>query len=221
MTESETEEATEADTQQQAIAQHQAMAESVPEPALSLKYVLLGMILFAFIYVFYLFLKYILSSRLRAADEVQVLYGTAQLGKIPRDTGKKKVFAVVDDLIVKLRDRNKRVFSYEEAVGLAAVAVRMSARKNDLNKVFCIGCNMQEPRLQVAQAIQADLQEADLEMTVLNNVLYNQEALEQLQDAKGAFLLEQAGETLYDEIARELELLRRQEIAVLGIVVVE
>ena len=58
-------------------------------------------------------------------------------------------------------------------------------------------------------------------MTVLNNVLYNQETMAQLEHAKGAFLLEQVGETLYTEIAQEIELLQRQGITVLGIVVVE
>lgn len=43
----------------------------------------------------------------------------------------------------------------------------------------------------------------------------------QIEQAKGAFLLEQAGETLYTEIAQEIEFLQRQGVAVLGVVVVE
>ena len=55
----------------------------------------------------------------------------------------------------------------------------------------------------------------------MDNVLYNSETLEQLEAAKGVVLVEKVGSTLYTEIAKELELLKRQEIQVLGGIVVE
>ena len=42
-----------------------------------------------------------------------------------------------------------------------------------------------------------------------------------MAQAKGVVLVETVGVTLYDEIARELELVRRQGIPVLGCIVVE
>ena len=109
----------------------------------------------------------------------------------------------------------------EEALGLAGVAVKMAAKKETFDTVCCIGCNMKERTLKAAEAIQKVLAEDNIELTVLNNVLYDQSAMEQLQGVKGAFLLEKAGETLYDEIMKELELLNRQDIKILGVVVVE
>lgn len=194
---------------------------TVPTPAVNVKCVLLGMILLAFIYVFYLFLKYILNNKLRITDDIKKIYDLPQLGMIPQGVSQKKLFAFVDGWILKLRDHNKRTFSEEEATGLATVAVKMQAKKEDLDAVYCIGCNLKEKSLQVAEQIQTTLQEDGISITVLNNVLYNQEAMEQLQGAKAVFLLEKAGETLYDEIVKELELLQRQGIKVLGAVVVE
>ena len=75
--------------------------------------------------------------------------------------------------------------------------------------------------LKAAEAIKKTLEDSGIEMTVLNNVLYDLSAMEHLQDVKGAFLLEKAGETLHEEITKELELLKRQEIKVLGVIVVE
>ena len=44
------------------------------QPSVSKKYVLMGMILFAFIYAFYVFLQYIFNGRLRATDDIASLY---------------------------------------------------------------------------------------------------------------------------------------------------
>lgn len=65
------------------------------------------------------------------------------------------------------------------------------------------------------------LAEEGVEAQILNNVLYDAETMEKLGDTKGVVLVEKADSTLYAEVARELELLRRQDIAILGGIIVE
>lgn len=190
-------------------------------PSLSVKYVILGMFLLAFVYVFYVFMQFVMNSRLRASDDVKKLYGISRLALISSRTDSKKMFAFVDRWIMKLCNRNKRVFTGTEATGLAAVAVKMQAKKEELDSVYCIGCDIKEESMQAAEQIQNMLKKENITVPVLNNILYNQESMEKLQGAKAAFLLEKAGGTLYEEIARELEILRRQGIKILGIVIVE
>ena len=60
-----------------------------------------------------------------------------------------------------------------------------------------------------------------LSVTILNNVLYDAEAMEKVSAGQGAVLVEKAGSTLYNEIVAELELLKRLEIPVLGGITVE
>ncbi len=193
----------------------------VTSPSVSIKFVILGMILLTISYIFYAYIVYIMNIRLRISDNMNQIYGIPQLGKIPQIHVKKKVFSFVDDWILRIRDRGKRRFSEEEATGLAAVAIKISARREELKSVYCIGCNIKERTAEVAGKIQNILKEESIDVEVLNNVLYNQEAMEQLQDAKGAFLLEKAGETFYNEVAKELELLHRQGVKVLGLVIIE
>lgn len=192
----------------------------VETPSVSVKYVILGMILFAFVYIVYAILKYVLNNRLREYDNVSKMFGISQLALISAEPDNKKGLAVVDCWIRKLRNHNKRVFSEEEAIGLAAVAVKMQVQKENLDSIYCVGCDIRDRCMKVAQHIQDILKKEDVEMSLLNNILYNQEALEKVQGAKAVFLLEKAGETLYDEILRELEVLQRQGIRILGIIVV-
>lgn len=200
-----------------------AVSESamVMSPSVSLKYVLLGMVLFAFIYAFYVFLICILNGKLQIIDDVNTMYGVPELGVIPEDKSSKKIFAFVDNWILKIRDWNKRKFAPEKAIGLAAAAVKIAAKKEGLEEICCIGCDMQAHALKVADAIHTALKEENISMRVINNILYDQEAMEQLLSARGAFLLEKAEGTLYNEVENELEILRRQDIKVLGIIVIE
>ena len=61
----------------------------------------------------------------------------------------------------------------------------------------------------------------DITVTVLDNVLYNLETLEKLENIQNVVLVEKAGSTMYDEVAKEIELLQRNKINVLGGILVE
>lgn len=190
-------------------------------PGVSVKYVVLGMILAAFAYVFVIFMLYVLNSKLRATDNLQELYEIPQLGQIPGEGRRKKLFGFVDGWILALRYWNQRKFTPKEALALAAVAVKMSAGKNALNAVCLIGCDLKDTAMKTCEEIRKILAGEGVEVQILSNVLYDAETLEKLSNARGAVLVEKAGSTLYTEVAKELELLRRQDISVLGGIIVE
>ena len=120
-----------------------------------------------------------------------------------------------------MRNRNKRKFSEEEAVKLAAAAVKLNVERDALHSVYLIGCDMKERTVSVCEKLTESLGRDDIQVNVLNNVLYDAQAMSNLENAKGVVLVERAGSTLYDEITQELELLNRQGIKVLGGIIVE
>ena len=187
----------------------------------SVKYIILGMVLAAFVYVAIIFLIYMFNNKIRITDNLQDIYGVSQLGQIPKTQEKKKLFGFVDGWILLLRDRNKRKFTETEAMELATVAVKMAAGKAAVDSVYLLGCDLKERSLAVCEQIKGALREDNLQIHILNNILYDAQTMAQLEDAKCVVLVEKVGSTLYDEIAQELELLKRQEIAVLGGIVVE
>lgn len=186
----------------------------------SVKYIVLGAVLFAFICVFGIFIKYIMNNRLRSTDSLSELYGIPQLGTVPA-LSQKRFLDVVDRWILKMRYRAQRRFTPEESVGLAAVAVKMAAFKKGAGAVCLLGCELKGSTMEICGQIKGQLEAAGLKVSTLSNVLYDAEALEQLGSVGSVVLVETAGVTLYDEILRELELLQRQEITVLGGIVAE
>ena len=146
-------------------------------PTVSVKFVILGMLLAAFLYVFVVFLQYILNTKIRSNDKLALLYDISLLGQITKESQKKKPFGFVDRLILSVRDRNKRRFSTEESTKLAAVAVKMAAEKRSLEKVYCVGCDMQKGAAKVCENLKTSLKDSSLELEVLDNVLYDAEAM--------------------------------------------
>lgn len=192
--------------------------ESKPTPTISKKYVLLGAGLFAFAYAVVICMVYIFNTRLREADELQSIYGIPQIGLVIRESSR-KIF--LDKWVDSLRHYGKRKFTTEQSMELAFAAIKIAAVKNGLNNICLMGCNMSAGADKVCESLKAALEKEQISVSVLDNVLYDAEAMEKMDAMQGAVLVEKAGSTLYNEVAGELELLKRQDITVLGGIIVE
>ncbi len=201
--------------------EEEAVPETTLAPGISVKYVLLGAVMAAFLYAFVLFMIYIFTAKIRSTDNLQELYNIPQLGMIPADKNHKKLFGFVDRWILSLRNHNKRQFTSEEALELASVAIKMSAGKEALNEICLMGCGLKERSLDVCEKMKVQLEKENIQVHILSNVLYDAQAMGELEKMKGAVLVEGAGSTLYQEIVEELKILNRQEIRVLGGILVE
>ena len=190
----------------------------VPTPAVSKKYVSLGAVLFVFVYAVVICMVYIFNTKLRVSDELQSIYGIPQIGLVVRESCR-KVF--LDKWVDSLRHYGKRKFTAEQSMELAFAAIKIAAVKNGLNNICLMGCNMSAGADKVCESLKAALEREQIGVSVLDNVLYDAEAMEKMDAMQGAVLVEKAGSTLYNEVAGELELLKRQDIRVLGGIIVE
>ena len=187
-------------------------------PAVSKKYVFLGAILFVFVYAAVLCLIYIFNTKVRASDELQRLYNIPQIGLVVRESKRK---LLLDRWADSLRNYGKRKFSAEQSLELAFAAVKIATVKNGVNNICLMGCNMSAGADKVCESLKTALEKEKINVTVLDNVLYDAEAMEQMNAMQGAVLVEKAGSTLYNEVTSELEQLKRQDITVLGGIIVE
>lgn len=202
----------------QGAAKEEIKEEGAASPGISKKYVVLGMFLALFAYVAIYFLRYVLTAKIHATDNLQELYGIPHLGLIAQPAGDGKAFGFVDRWLLSLR--GQRSFTREEALRLSEVAIKMEAAKKGIGRVCLIGCDLTGQSLAVCKAVQKGLAQGKVQVDILNNVLYDAQAMGALEGAECAVLVERAGSTLYSEVARELELLARQGILALGGIVV-
>ena len=187
-------------------------------PSVSKKYVLLGAVLFAFVYAGILFLIYIFNSKIRVSDELQSLYHIPLIGVVVKNSKKK---FILDKWVDDLRYYGKRKFDAKQSMELAFAAVKIVAVKNKLNTICLMGCNLEAGAGSLCENLKTALEKEGVNVTVLDNVLYNAESMEKVEAMTGVVLVEKAGSTLYNEVANELALLKRQDITVLGGIIVE
>lgn len=200
--------------------EEESQTASANSSSFNIKYSILGLILFAFIYAFILFLRYVLDSKIKYTDNLHTLYGIPQLGQIPK-TKVRKPFAFVDDWLYGLRDRGKRRFPLEETINLTIATVKIAIRQSNIKTISLIGCDIKQTTLSLCEKIKQSLEEDGINVEILNNILYDVQNMERLTGVEGVVLVETAASTAYDEIFREIDLMQRQNILVLGGIIQE
>ena len=164
---------------------------------------------------------YIFSNKLKVEDSIERLFNVSVVGIIPAEYEKKRIFGFVDKCIMSIRDRNKRVFSVDEAVSLVASRIKVQSTKDKVSKLVFVGCDLGKNVPVIPRTMAEKLSSEEIKASVLDNVLYDPENTEKLGEMDGAVIIEKAGKTLYSELAEEIELLKRQQIKILGCVIVE
>ena len=193
----------------------------VPAVTVSKKLIVVGFAGGAILAFFCIVLLYLLNSRLRLEDHFERIYETKLLGNVIVDNdGKKKWFAFIDRIFYRLRHFNKHYFGEEEAVSMIAAGIRIGARKEGASKVYVTGAVLEKEEKSVIEQLKKELKKSGIELVSGKPVLYDAEALEQIAETGFAVLVEQAGVTLYSQVAEELEICAHQGVKVLGAVVV-
>ena len=164
---------------------------------------------------------YVINNRIKTEDPIEKLFKVAVIGVIPSAGEKKRVFGFIDRWIISIRDRNKRIFSVDEALSLVVSRVKIQSSKDKVSKLVFIGCDLGKNVPAIPESVAEKLSSAGINASVLDNVLYDPENTERLGEMDGAVIIEKAGKTLYSEFTKEIELLKRQQIKVLGCVIVE
>lgn len=96
---------------------------ALPQPQISGKDVVQGIVLAAFLYAVVIFAKYMFNKKLRGMDSFQALYGIPQLGTVLSAAPKERVKGgKIDQWILRLRYQNKMKITVEESINLAAVS---------------------------------------------------------------------------------------------------
>ncbi len=187
----------------------------------SVKYILLGLCGGLFCMAGLWSALYVLSNRIKTEDPIEKLFKVAVIGVVPAAYEKKRAFGFVDHWIISIRDRNKRIFSVDEAVSLIVSRVKVQSSKAKVSKLVFVGCDLGKNVPVIPESMAEKLNSADINTSVLDNVLYDSENNEKLGEMDGAVIIEKAGKTLYSELTEEIELLKRQQIKLLGCVIVE
>ena len=189
--------------------------ETVVESSISLKFVIIGLLVGAFLAAGFWSLIYIMSGKLHTADDLESMWGVKTYTRKPAE---KKLFCV-DKLIYEIKNKGVHLFKDEELIDVLKAEIQILAEKQGLKRFFATGTELSEADKQLMEKLQAALAGTDLSLTVGSNAVYNPASMALLADADAVILLEQIGESSYAEICKELQQCAEKDIPVMGCVV--
>lgn len=192
---------------------------AAPKASVSKKYVVIGFLAGAFVYAGIYLLMYLLDSRLHYTDDLGALYGISRIGSIPDE--KKWGRSAYTRWLRKIRDRGNRFFPQDKAVELSCTSIRSLAEKKELTSLCLIGCNMEGQTGEICSSIVSSVAADGIQAESIANILYDADALKKFCGYRGVVLIEKAGETMYEEILKELQTITEQGLTLIGALVVE
>ena len=176
----------------------------------SAKMGVLGVVVFAFIYIIIVGYRYALSSKINDVDELSDLYNIKSFGKIYRE-GKHTL--PLDKAISKARRRGRELVPEEVATSVIVENAVNEAKENGVKSVAIIGVG---EGTAIANSVSEKLSADSVNAFILEKPMQNPEELKKLEGVDSAIVLAKPKETCYCEIWDELELLANRGIKVLG-----
>ena len=195
--------------------------DSIGTASLSKKWVLLGAILGAMFACGLDFLHWISGGRLNSVNEMQRNFSLRILGVID-DRKRQKKSSKIDRWIYKLRNRNKKSLSAERTFQMLLSAIVISARKADICELYVTGTEIERENIQnLLRKLRQAAEQSGLKLIIGQNISIDADAFSKMTEVGNVIIVEESNVSIYQEIARELQICKEQGVNVLGSIIIE
>lgn len=188
---------------------------AVAKPSFRVKYAVIGLIVGIFIVIVIIFLREVLSGKMRYEYELKELFGVDVLGVLRKD----KTYRGIDKLLYNLRYRNKRQLTEEEARSHLVKNISLICKEKNVQSLFVTGSCLTELAESSRTAIINELSSSEVTVSFGDNVIYDKESLEAANEIKNLLIVEKIGVSAIEEITKEIETVKEHGVDIIGGVV--
>ena len=187
--------------------------ETVPEtvevsaPVFSKKYVVLGFVMGIFLAALYLVCVAVLSNKLQEAEELVRFYKLRQFGILTQNKGSKGI--------------NGKLLSAEASVQLAISNIELYCKNEGITKLFLTGSEIERVDKNTITQIVEGLSTKGIQTVYGENICYDAAAMREASEAGHVVLVEITDVSIYQEIEKELRMLKDWNVNIAGCVGVE
>lgn len=187
----------------------------------SKKYILLGFVAGIFLSALWVVLSYVLSKKIKSAEEIQELYGMRMFGAVSVECGNKKPFLSSVDKWLEKKQRKEK-WTLEEERELILTNLSVTCKKEKILKVFFTSSlHLDEENKKNIYYFVEKLEEIGIQAAFGENILRNAKAFEQMSEIENVIFIEKAGETRYETLEKQLTLCDEQGARILGMLMLE
>ena len=162
-----------------------------------------------FLHAFLIVVRYMMDKTIKHSDEVGKYLGIPELVHVVN-------WKKVKGKIGLWRLSREKKISFEEANQINAVAIQNLATEKGLSKVGVIYFDLHTEAKKLMDAVVAD--NSNLSIEGIKGVSFDVTGMKEIEKCQGVVILAKARHTTWDELNREISLLKLQKKEILGII---
>lgn len=186
-------------------------------PVFSKKYVILGFVMGIFLAALYLVCVAVLSNKLQEAEELVRFYKLRQFGILTQNKGAKGLTG----FLLRIKYRNQKMLSADASVQLTISNIELYCKNEGITKVFLTGSEIERVDKTTVTKIVDGLGAKEIQTVYGENICYDAAAMREASEAGHVVLVEITDVSIYQEIEKELRMLKDWNVDVAGCVGVE
>ncbi len=195
--------------------------ETEEESGFSIKYVILGAIVGMFLACAWIACRMLFTARLQSSEEIRSMYGIRLLGEVSASSDKKRFLSVIDKKILAVKNRRKKYLPLEKQIKVVAASIALSCKQEGIDCVYMTGSEYEKADAAVLERMKKELSDQKIKVRDGENISYDAASLQTCIETGNIVFVEQKGQSIYDEIYREINLAKEQKGNILGAVVLE
>lgn len=198
-------------------------SENVNNPAafkpINIKALFVGVFVGAFLVMCWYAFLYMLDGKLKSEEEIEERYGVPVIGAI-RINDNEKNNNPIDRLLYNwfVKSRKKET---ESILPLICMNILVYAKKQDMQSIYITSVADSENVEKIEKQIGDIIQKEGLNYSVGKSILKNMESLNALVDAEGIVFIEEIGESDFTELGKAINICTKNDISVIGAVVID
>lgn len=194
-------------------------SEEEEVPSFSIKYLILGAIMGGFLVCLWIVCKMIFSVKLQNPEEIRNLYGARLFGEITVHGRKKRFLSTIDDKIMALKNRKKKKMTADQQIKVLSANIALSCKQQGIDCIYLTGSEYEEMDKTILDKLKKELSMQHIKVKDGGSISYDADSLQSGIEIGHIVFVEQTGQSIYDEIYNEINLVKEQHRDILGFVV--
>lgn len=181
------------------------------------KQIMIGAVAGAAIAVVYIFLAYLLSTRIRTKDEVESIYQTRLLGTVRKEEKDHPI----EKFVWKLENFGHKKLLYEQQVQMLISNIYIACRDRKTDSIYLSGSILETVDKDLLTMLEAGLKQKNIHVIFGDAINYNAEELLRAAEVGFVIFIERRRKSYYSEILSEMQLCDANNIQILGMIMLE
>lgn len=180
----------------------------------SKKYVVFGAFIGIAFLAFLRCVMYLLSTKIKSADEIEEMFDSEIIGEINL---RQKKLNPIDQSIENVQYKLKKFGSIDENIDYVATKVSFECNRAGIKSLFITG-NTEDDN-DIINRLIAELNKEDITCKIGKNLCTDPNSVKEISEYDSTLFIETIDESKYEELAEQFNFCRNQHINVLGMII--